>query len=78
MRCFEKQSFSIPIRGVARSRCSQRNLADQLNPIQTMWADYDPRTTASPPGFKKLSTPLLKMGKIKKIYTHCYSKLWSI
>ena len=27
-------------------------------PIQTRGADYAPRTTASPPGFKKLSTPL--------------------
>ena len=29
-----------------------------VNPIQTMGADHVPHTTASPPGFKKLSTPL--------------------
>ena len=29
-----------------------------VNPIQTMGADYARHTTASPPGFKMLSTPL--------------------
>ena len=34
-------------------------MSDQLcNPIQTRGAYYAPHTTASPPGFKKLSTPL--------------------
>ena len=30
-----------------------------VNPIQTRGADYAPHTTASPPGFKMLSTPLI-------------------
>ena len=30
-----------------------------VNPIQTRGADYAPPTTATPPGFKQLSTPLL-------------------
>ena len=30
-----------------------------INPIQTRGTDFAPHTTASPPGFKKLSTPLL-------------------
>ena len=29
-----------------------------VNPIQIRGADFAPHTTASPPGFKKLSTPL--------------------
>ena len=36
--------------------------ARSVNPIQTRGTDYAPHTTASPSGFKKLSTPLL---------THC-------
>ena len=31
-----------------------------VNPVQTRGADYAPHTTASPPGFKKLSTPLIQ------------------
>ena len=30
----------------------------RFNPIETRGADYGPRTVASPPGFKMLSTPL--------------------
>ena len=35
-----------------------RNMADQLTLFKPRGADYAPHTTASPPGFKKLSTPL--------------------
>ena len=31
-----------------------------VNPIHTRGADYAPHTTANPPGFIKLSTPLVK------------------
>ena len=43
-------------RGVAKGR--GREFGRSVNPIQTRGADYAPHTTASPPGFKKLSTPL--------------------
>ena len=51
-------------------RCSQRKgggaeprppppeFGSSVNPIQTRGEDYAPHTTHSPPGFKKLSTPL--------------------
>ena len=35
-----------------------RNLADQLTLFKRGGADYAQHITASPPGFKKLSTPL--------------------
>ena len=45
--------------GVARAPPpSPRNLADQLTLFEPGWADFVPHTTASPLGFKKLSTPL--------------------
>ena len=34
------------------------NLADQLTLFEPGWADFAPHTTASPPGFKNLFTPL--------------------
>ena len=37
-----------------------RNLAGQLTLFKPGWADFAPHTTASPPGFKKLSTPLIQ------------------
>ena len=47
-------------RGVARGGPeSPQNLADQLTLFEPGWADFAPHTTASPLGFKKLSTPLL-------------------
>ena len=36
-----------------------------INPIQTRRADYASYTTASPPRFKKLPTPLLLYDKIE-------------
>ena len=36
-----------------------RNLADQLTLFKPRGADNAPHTSASPPGFKKLSTPLI-------------------
>ena len=50
-------------RGVARGWFGggaepPRNLADQLTLVEPGWTDFAPQTTASPPGFKKLSTPL--------------------
>ena len=45
-----------------------------VNPIQTRGTDFTPHTTASPPGFKKLSTPLstqnhtFDMSFRKKVY----------
>ena len=35
-----------------------RILADQLTLFEPGWADFAPHNTVSPPGFKKLSTPL--------------------
>ena len=37
---------------------NSRILADQLTLFESGWADFAPHTTASPLGFKKLSTPL--------------------
>ena len=37
---------------------SANYLADQLTLFKPGGADYYPNTTASPPGFKKLPTPL--------------------
>ena len=46
-------------RGVARGEAGgPRNLADQLTLFKPGWEDFAPHTTASPIGFKKLSTPL--------------------
>ena len=37
-----------------------RNLADKLTLFEPGWADFAPHTTTvRPPGFKKLSTPLI-------------------
>ena len=44
------------VRGGARA---PTELGRSVNPIQTRGADYASQTTASPPGFKKLSTPLM-------------------
>ena len=38
--------------------CPPPNFGRSVNPIQIKGEDYAPHTTASPPGFKKLSTPL--------------------
>ena len=46
-------------RGGPRGQSPPRNLADQLTLFEPGWADFAPHTTASPPGFKKLSTPLI-------------------
>ena len=43
--------------GGGGDRISQ-NLADQLTLFEPGWADFASHTTASPLGFKKLSTPL--------------------
>ena len=56
----------VIIRGVARGGAegalAPRNLADQLTLFKPGGgADYTPHTTASPSGFKKLSTPLEKV-----------------
>ena len=52
--------MSLSNRGVARGGGqSLRNLADQLTLFKPEGADYARHTTASPPGFKILSTPLL-------------------
>ena len=55
---------NFKIRGVARGGQRDRapppprNLADQLTLFKPGWACFAPHTTASLPGFKKLSTPL--------------------
>ena len=49
-------------RGVARGRRGGGGeFGRSVNPIRTSGADFAPDTTASPPGFKKLSTPLISM-----------------
>ena len=50
-------------RGVARE--GGANLAEQLTLFKPRGADYAPHTTASPPGFKKLSTPLVTLRNIE-------------
>ena len=45
-------------RGGAGGASAPRNLAHQLTLLEPGWADFAPHTTVSPPGFKKLSTPL--------------------
>ena len=45
-------------RGWARGVRAPSDLADQLTLFKPESADFAPHTTASPPGFKKLSTPL--------------------
>ena len=55
-------------RGVARGGQggqSPREFDRSVNPIWTMGADYARHTTASPPGFKMLSTPLLLIFKVQ-------------
>ena len=51
-------------RGVARERGAggraPPKFGRSVNPSQTRGTDYAPHTTASSPGFKKLSTPLYK------------------
>ena len=49
--------FSTLHRGVARG--GPRNLADQLTLFKPWGVDYARLTTASSPGFKMLSTPLI-------------------
>ena len=60
------RSGATVYRGVARGGPgggqSPPEFGRSVNPIQTRGTDYAPHTTASPSGFKKLSTPLL---------THC-------
>ena len=51
-----------------------RNLADQLTLFKPRGADYAPHTTASPPGFKTLSTPLKMMNELRIILK---TKVWS-
>ena len=46
-------------RGGAEVAVAPPEFGRSVNPIQTRGADYTPHTTASPPGFKKLSTPLI-------------------
>ena len=54
--------LSMCSRGVARGGAAGARAPPEfgrsVNPIQTREADYAPHTTASPPGFKKLSTSL--------------------
>ena len=45
-----------------------RNLADKLTLFKSMGADYAPYTTASPPGFKKLPTPLIYVHDFKRAF----------
>ena len=45
-------------RGGAEGALAPPEFGRSVNPIQTRGADYTPYTTASPPGFKNLSTPL--------------------
>ena len=48
-----------PDRGVAAGGArASAEIGRSVNPIQTRGADYAPHITASPFGFKKLSTPL--------------------
>ena len=51
-----------------------RNLADQLTLFKPGGADYTPHTTASPSGFKKLSTPLMYF--FRKIFKFLISWKW--
>ena len=44
--------------GAGGATAPPRNLADQLTLFEPGGADFATHTTASPPGFKKLSTPL--------------------
>ena len=60
-----KPCANMVYRGVARGEAGEeglcpppRTLAAQLTLFEPGWADFAPHTTASPPGFKKLSTPL--------------------
>ena len=46
-------------RGGAEGALAPPEFGRSVNPIQTRGADYTPHTTASPSGFKKLSTPLM-------------------
>ena len=43
-------------------------LVRSVNSIQTRVADYSPHTTASHPGFKKLSTPMSSVGSTKACF----------
>ena len=57
-------------RGGAEEARAPPEFGRSVNPIQTEGPDYTPHTTASPPGFKKLSTSLSK-GNIFEI-----TKIW--
>ena len=48
-----------------------RNLADQVTLFKPGWADFTPHTTASPFGFKKLSTSLQNSAK------NCQNNCWA-
>ena len=45
-------------RGGAEGARAPPEFGRSVNPIQTRGADYAPHTTASPPGFKNISTSL--------------------
>ena len=61
-------------RGVARKKAREAlpppppELVRSVNSIQTRVADYSPHTTASHPGFKKLSTPMSSVGSTKACF----------
>ena len=46
------------LRGVASGGGGPPEFGRSVNPVQTRGDDYAPNTTASLPGFKRLSTPL--------------------
>ena len=56
---YVKPKMQTVIRGLEGGPEPLRNLADQLTLFKPGGQIYAPHTTASPPGFKKLSTPLI-------------------
>ena len=56
-----RKFFRGVARGGAEGARDPPEFGRSVNPIQTMGADYAPHTTASPPGCKNLSTPLLML-----------------
>ena len=61
--------FVIYCRGVTRGGPEPpRNLADQLTLYEVGWSDFAPHTTASPPGFKKLSAPCVMYENYQTMY----------
>ena len=77
------KKYSLVPRNNHSQRCSYRGeggsarapLVDQLTLSETEWAYFAPQTTASPPGFKKLPTPLthiMHYGNSNLIYASKY------